>query len=251
MMLSAARNPANDNAPFDATFERIPRRFLQFYEEALLDWASRLSDGNQLNVNLINPPDTSVISMGWQGRASLRCDAYAHPITKKIKFVIRPLTEEDEERIRRHCEDLPGILAALKAADQAKRDSRPRQARWVFDGTVPEYFVLRYQFELREWARNLKKIGPTKHVVLREGSLSNLSPDEDLGAQLVQVTLKAKLESVGLDEVQIVVSAADEEQEQRIRKHVEKMQRNGVPPGAVLVEPERPWIPGMPTVDKA
>lgn len=245
----APRPAANDNSPFEAVFEKIPQLFLKFYDEPLFDWAKRLSEGDQLTINLLSPPNATVISSDYEGRVSLRYDAYAHPITKKMRFVIKPLTEEDAERIRKHCERLPAIVAAHKAADQAKRDSRPKQAQWTFDGTVPEYFVLRYQLELREWARNLKKIGTTKHIVLREGSLADMSPDDELGAVLVQVTLKVRVERIQGDELRLVVSAADEEQELRIAKHCEKMERNRIPAGAVLVEPERPFVPFMPKVD--
>jgi hypothetical protein len=250
MNLAVNQPGANDNAPFTAEFQGIPELFLTTYQNELFGWAKHLTEGNQCTIELWNPPGATVVSMGWQGSVTLTCDAFAHPVTKKMKFIVHPATEFDAERIAKHCEELPGILAAHKAAADAVKHTRPKMARWVFDGTVPEYFVLRYQTELRQWANNLKKIGVTKHIVLREGVLSDPSPNEEQGAQLIQVTLKCKMERIAGDEVQIVVSAADEEQERRIRKHCEKMQRKGIPPGAVLVEPERPFVPFMPSVDK-
>lgn len=242
--------PANDNSPFEAEFVGIPEAFLHAYQNEIMGWAARLIEkGNLLTIDLWNPPGATVISMGWQGRATLRCDAQAHPVTRKIRFLIVPNTGEDYERIRKHCEALPGILAAHKAAARDASQKHRKQARWVFDGTVPDYFVTRYQAELRSWAANLKKIGMTKHIVLREGNQADLSPDPECGAQLIQVTLTAKIERIDGDELRIVVSAADEEQEWLIRRHVEKLTKAGIPAGMVLVEPERPFMPFMPSID--
>lgn len=245
----APRQAANDNSPFEAIFDALPESFIRAYQNELFGWAGRLTQGNQCSIDLWNYPGSTTLSMNWQGSVMLQCDAFAHPVTKKMRFVIRPATDEDRERMAKHCEELPAILNAHRAAAQAAGQTRPKMARWVFDGTVPEYFVLRYQLELREWARNLKKIGLAKHIVLREGQLSDLSPNEEQGAQLIQVALIAKIERVQGDEFEIVVSAADEEQERRIRKHCEKMERHGIPAGAVLVEPERPFVPFMPKID--
>jgi hypothetical protein len=243
--------PANDNAPFDAQFEQIPEAFLHAYSNEIMGWAARLIDkGNLLTIDLWSPPGATVISVGWQGRATLRCDVHVHAVTKKVLFVIRPHTEEDVERVRKHCEVLPGILAAHKAAARDMSQKRRKQARWVFDGTVPDYFVQRYQTELRAWAANLKKIGTTKHIVLREGNQADLSPDPEFGAQLIQVSLKCKIERIQGDELQIVVSAADDEQEWLIKRHCEKLTKAGIPAGMVLVEPDRPFVPFMPTIDR-
>jgi hypothetical protein len=248
-MNNMLRIPSNDNAPFEADFKGIPELFLKVYQAELMGWARELTKGNVCTIDLINPPNTSMVSAGWQGRVSLVCDAFAHPVTKKIKFLIRPETEKDVERIRKHCEDLPAIMTAIQSAANKDKFGRPKMARWVFDGTVPEYFVLRYQLELRQWAANFKKIGTTKHIILREGALSNVSPDPEQGAELVQVTLKCKIERVRGDEFEIVVSASDEEQERRIAKHCEKMEEANVPAGAVLVEPARPGLPVFPTIN--
>ena len=250
-MIAGHLRASNDNHPFDASFEKIPERFLRTYQNELFGWAKTLTQGNLCTIDLLNPPDVTVISSNWQGRATLQCDAYGDPVTKKMRFVIHPQTEEDERRIAQHCEALPGIFAAHEAAAKAKSHGRPKVARWVFDGTVPEYFQLRYQDELRAWAHNLKKIGTKKHIILREGNQSDLSPDPELGAVLIQVELKCRIERVRGDEFEIVVSAADEEQQRRIFKHCEKLQGAGIPPGMVLVEPERPGMPFMPTIGSA
>lgn len=238
---------ANDNAPFEAEFEKIPEAFLHAYQNEIMGWAGRFQErGPTLTIDLWNPPGATVLSTGWQGQVTLRCDTFAHVVTKKVKFTIRPDTEDDERRIANHCQELPAILRAHKAAAQAAKHGRPKQARWVFDGTVPDYFVHRYQTELRAWAANLKKVGLEKHIVLREGVFSDPSPDEEQGAQLIQVKLKAKIERMQGDELQIVVSAADEEQEWLIRRHCEKLERQKVPAGMVLIEPERPFLPFVP-----
>lgn len=242
--------PSNDNHPFEADFQSLPEMFLRAYQQELFGWAKRLTEGNQCEIELWNYPGSSVLSANWQGKVMLQCDAFAHPITKKMRFVIRPATEEDTARIAKHCEELPAIMSAQKAAADAARGTSRKMARWVFDGTVPEYFVLRYQAEIRAWGANLKKVGTIKSIVLREGSLAEMSPDETLGAELVQVKLKCRAERVRGDEIEIVVSALDEEHERRIKKHVEKMERNRIPALVELVEPERPFVPFMPTIDK-
>jgi hypothetical protein len=239
----------NDNAPFVAQFKQIPEAFLHAYQNELMSWAGQLMEkGNVLTIDLWNPPGATVISVGWQGSVRLRCDTHMHALTKKVRFVIRPHTEADVERVRKHCEELPAILAAHKAAARDLSQKYRKQARWVFDGTVPDYFVLRYQAELRSWAANLRKVGTTKHIILREGNQADLSPDPEHGAQLIQVTLKAKIERIQGDELRIVVYAADDEQEWLIKRHCEKLEKRGIPPGMVLVEPPRPFVPFMPTI---
>lgn len=236
--------PANDNSPFGGDVQKIPELFLRVYQGEIMDWASRRTE--TVEIDLWDPPGANILSAGYQGKVTLRVQAFANQVTKAMKFVIRPDTEEDERRIANHCKDLPSILEAHKAAARAAKMGRPKQARWVFDGTVPDYFVQRYQDELRAWAANLKKIGLTKHIILREGIFSDPSPDEELGAQLIQIELKAKIERIDGDELRIVVSASDDEHERRIKKHCEKLQRKKIPAGMVLVEPPRPGIPFMP-----
>lgn len=239
--------PANDNQPFGAEFLKIPEAFLIAYQNELMGWAANLQTrGPILDIDLWNPPGASVISAGWQGRVRLRCDAMAHPVTKKVKFVIRPDSEADVERVAKHCEELPAIMRAHKAAAQANRGTARGQVKWVFDGTLPEYFVLRYQSELRAWANNFKAIGLKKHIVLREGTLSDLSPNEELGAVLIQVELKATIERLKGDNLQLVASASTERDKELIAKHCEKMIGAGIPPLAALVEPERSGIPFFP-----
>lgn len=247
--MSTVLRPVNDNSPFGAEFHDLPEAFLTAYQNELMGWSRDLqARGPFLEIDLWDPPGATMLSTGYQGKVKLRCDVQAHPVTKVVKFVIQPDSEEDVARVRRHCEELPSILRAHKAAAAANKDKPRGAVSAVFN--VPDYFVERYGFELREWGRNLKKIGLRKHIMLREGTLSDLSPNEELGAVLVRVELKAEIERMANDELRLVIGPADEEQERLIRKHCEKMQRNKIPARAQLVEPERPFMPFMPTIDK-
>ena len=113
----------------------------------------------------------------------------------------------------------------------------------VFD-KIPEYFAIRYDDEIQAWARNFSKIGPVKNIVLREGKFADLSPDPEQGAQLIQVKLIAKMERI---QGRVTVSPFSERDQEMIAKHCEKMERLRVPPLAILKEPERPWLPFMPS----
>jgi hypothetical protein len=110
---------------------------------------------------------------------------------------------------------------------------------------LPDYFVERYDDELQAWGANFSKIGPIKHVVLREGYLADLSPNPENGAVLLRVGLVAEVSSA---RDRVVVRPEDEQSEALIARHCEKMQRAGVPARAVLVEPERPGIPFLPRI---
>jgi|SRR5215472_4511926 len=112
---------------------------------------------------------------------------------------------------------------------------------WQFD--VPDYFVARYFMELVAWAKNFQKIGVIKSIVLREGYYSDSSPDEEAGAELIQVKLLAKR---GL---RFVEAAPYRERDRRnIANHCQKLIDLGIPPGAKLIEPPRPWLPFMPNI---
>jgi hypothetical protein len=114
----------------------------------------------------------------------------------------------------------------------------------VFD-RIPDFFVERYDEELQAWGRNFGKIGPIKTIVLKEGPFSDLSPDPEQGAVLLGVKLIAKMER-SRDRVE--VSPLSERDEEIIRRHCEKMQRLNIHPRKFWKEPERPWLPFMPTV---
>ena len=189
------QRPINDNRPgVAAEFVRIPEAFLKVYSQELLDWAAGLeTKGQFLEVMLWNPPGaTSVLAAGYQGKVKLRCDVTVNPTTKAVRLVIQPDDEAAAARVAKHCEDLPGIMRAHRAAAEANRDKPRGAVSAVFN--LPEYFVARYSYELREWGRNLKKIGLVKTIVLREGTLSDLSPDPEIGAVLLGVKLQAKIE---------------------------------------------------------
>lgn len=109
---------------------------------------------------------------------------------------------------------------------------------------IPDYFVERYDGELQAWGANFSKIGAVKTIVLREGGLADLSPNEEQGAVLLAVKLIAKMER-GRDRV--TVTPLGEQDEALIARHCEKMQAARIPARAVLVEPARPWLPFMPS----
>jgi hypothetical protein len=110
---------------------------------------------------------------------------------------------------------------------------------------MPDWFVERYDDELAAWGSNFSKIGPIKSVVLREGHFSDLSPDPEQGAVLLQVKLLAEVSS---RRDRVTVRPLGDQDEMLIARHCEKMQRLGVHPRAILKEPERPGIPFMPTI---
>lgn len=242
------QKPINDNRPgLTGDFSALPNLFCQTYSRELLDWAAGLqSHGPFLDITLWAPPGATVLSPGWQGVARLRCDAFADPKTKAIKLVIQPDDEENAARIRKHCEQLPAILAAHRAAAEVNRGKARGAVAAVFN--LPEFFVLRYGAELRAWGQNLSKIGLEKTIVLREGTLSDLSPDPEIGAVLLGVKLKAKIERLKNDELRLEISPATEQDERTIANHVQKMTEVGIKPFANLVEPPRPGMPAFPNI---
>lgn len=114
----------------------------------------------------------------------------------------------------------------------------------VFD-RIPDWFVERYDSEICAWAANFSKIGPIKHIVLREGHLSDSSPDPEQGPVLLRVGLIAKMERL---RDRVTIAPADEQSEMLIAKHCEKMQRLKVHPRMVLKEPPRPGLPFLPNI---
>lgn len=239
--------PANDNLPISAEFRHLPEAFISIYAKEIYGWAARLQErGPFLRIMLWNRPGATVISSDYWPEVTLRCDLLMHEISKKMVMAVQPDTEKDVEIVAKHTEALPSIMAAQRAAAAENWDKPKGMARWTFDGSIPDYFVHRYASELRAWAANFKKIGLIKTIVLREGGLSDLSPNEEQGAVLIGVKLLAKIDRLQGDDLQICASAASEQDEMLIRKHCEKMQRNKVPAGMVLVEPPRPGIPFLP-----
>lgn len=109
---------------------------------------------------------------------------------------------------------------------------------------IPDYFMERYDREIGLWAQNFAKIGPVKSIVLREGYLADLSPNEEQGAQLIQVKLIAKMSGRGVE-----IEPLTRRDETLIALHCEKLQGAGIPAGMVLIEPERPWLPFMPRIE--
>lgn len=241
------QRPANDNLGLSADFQKLPEAFLKVYSSELLEWAANLqARGQFLEINLWNAPGITILSSGYQGKVTLRCEVAVSPVTKAVALMIQPNEEEDAARVRLHCEALPSIMKAHRAAAETLRDKPRGQINAVFN--LPEYFVERYGYELREWGRNLKKIGLVKTIVLREGTLSDLSPDPEIGAVLLGVKLEAKIERLENDVLRLVISAASEQDERTIANHVQKMTQVGIPAKAVLVEPPRPGMPAFPNI---
>lgn len=112
---------------------------------------------------------------------------------------------------------------------------------------VPDWFIEKYDAEICAWAQNFQKIGPVKSIVLREGRLSDSSPDPEQGPVLLQVRLIAKMER---RHDRVTIAPADEQSERLIANHCQKMARLGVSPRLILKEPARPWLPFMPTVGR-
>lgn len=241
------RVPVNDNGPIGAEFRKMPEIFISTYAKEIFGWAAKLEQiGPILEVDLWCWPNGGVLNLIQAPSVRLRCDLTVKKTLGGQSFVmvVGPASEADEEIVAKHSEALPAIMAAQHAAAQANRDKPKGQARWLFDGSVPEYFVHRYQDELRAWAHNFKKIGFKKHIVLREGGLAAASEN---GAVLIQVELAARIDRKNGDEVEIVVGA-DDHNERLIRQHCEKLERAGIPAGMVLVEPERAGIPILPRI---
>lgn len=110
---------------------------------------------------------------------------------------------------------------------------------------MPDYFVERYEDEISAWGANFAKIGPIKHIVLREGYLAELSPDPEQGAVLYRVGLLAEVSST---RDKVTVRPLGEQDEALIARHCERMQAASIPSRARLVEPPRPGIPILPTI---
>src|SRR5579859_5316406 len=84
---------------------------------------------------------------------------------------------------------------------------------------MPDWFVERYDDELQAWGRNFSKIGAVKHIVLREGALSDLSPNPEYGAVLYRIGLIAEISDGGR---RVTVRPLDEQSEALIARHCEK-----------------------------
>jgi hypothetical protein len=110
---------------------------------------------------------------------------------------------------------------------------------------IPDYFAERYDDEMRAWGSNFGKVGPVKTVVLKEGPFADVSPDPEQGAVLIAVKLIAKTERL---RDRVTVAPLTERDEEQIRKHCEKMARLNIHPRKFWKEPERPWLPFMPSI---
>lgn len=117
----------------------------------------------------------------------------------------------------------------------------------VFEG-IPDYFVERYDFDWRRWGSNFKQYGLNYRVIVREGGLADLSPNEEQGAVLLGVDMTCEIERRAGSVHKITVKVADEQSKAIMLRHCEKMQRVGIPARSVLVEPPRAGLPFLPRV---
>lgn len=108
---------------------------------------------------------------------------------------------------------------------------------------IPDFFLERYDSEIAAWAGNFAKIGPVKSFVLREGHLSNPSPDPENGAELIQVKLIAKMSGKGVE-----ITPYTPRDETLIALHCEKLKRAGLGSKQFTPEPVRPGLPAFPTI---
>jgi hypothetical protein len=108
---------------------------------------------------------------------------------------------------------------------------------------LPEYFLERYCSEINMWSENLRKIGLVHQIFLREGYLAELSPDGELGAQMLCVKLRCRPWPVREG---IEILPASERDRAVIARHVERLQAAKLPSNAFLPEPPRPWLPFVP-----
>lgn len=115
---------------------------------------------------------------------------------------------------------------------------------------VPDWFIERYDDEMHKWGMNWRKVNynpddetSVHSIMLREGQLSDSSPDPKQGPELIFVKLIGKRFGSTM-----YVSPLTERDERLIALHCEKMERLKVSPRLVLPEPLRPWLPFMPTV---
>jgi len=120
---------------------------------------------------------------------------------------------------------------------------------------IPDFFIERYLEEMELWAKNFQKIGPVKSFILREGYWADASPNPEHGAVLIQVKLKAEVDRVEdisslYENVRVIVTPLNEEDEAKIRHHCERMEKLGVPSRLFTPEPPRPWLPFMPKIGK-
>lgn len=106
---------------------------------------------------------------------------------------------------------------------------------------IPVYFLEKYTKEIAAWSDNLRKIGLVKSFVLNEGYLSELSPDPELGAQLLRVKLQCRPWRGGVE-----ILPLEERDRALIERHCDKLQKARIPSDAYLQEPPRPWLPFVP-----
>src|SRR3974390_1666910 len=94
------------------------------------------------------------------------------------------------------------------------------------DSRIPEYFLERYEAEFAKWAAQIPtgEFHPLRLFVFKEGDAAPSSPDPEQGKQLLGAWLFAKLSRAGVE-----IEPYREQDREAIGKHVERMQRAGIP----------------------
>jgi hypothetical protein len=112
---------------------------------------------------------------------------------------------------------------------------------------IPVYFLERYEEEFAAWAANIRRIGPIKNIILKEGYLADPSPDPEHGPQLLQVSV-----SVWPSRHRhcLVIAPLTNRDRELITRHCEKLQKAGLASRQFQKEPPRPFMPFTPTVVK-
>jgi hypothetical protein len=120
------------------------------------------------------------------------------------------------------------------------------QSPFKLSPKLDDYFLERYFEEFQGWAKNFKKVGVVKSIVLKEGPFADPSPNEEMGPVLLQVKLIAKFDKRTQS---VTIEPLGDQDERLIRNHVQKMKKIGIAARHFWKEAPRLWIPGMPAVD--
>lgn len=110
---------------------------------------------------------------------------------------------------------------------------------------IPDYFIERYDREFEKWANEIPRgeFKSRRLFVFREGALAKDSPDPEQGKEMLGAWLFARISRKGVE-----IEPFTRNDQDRIEKHCTKMQLAGVPARARLIEPNRPGIPTIPTL---
>jgi hypothetical protein len=94
---------------------------------------------------------------------------------------------------------------------------------------LPELFVRAYGEDLREWGRNLSKVGRCARIMLRPIPGAPVVLDDHGCIPMHAVELVASVERITSEEVRLLIAAEDEQSSMLIAKHCEAIMRYGLP----------------------